>query len=137
MHIELAHELHQRKQQGEICLVDRSPATMWSYQVRASGLPEDFARPVIEKSFQLLAPDVLIIYLTSLHILKSRLNGRAEGNDDFFQNKQDSYHEWTIIGYTEAARMWGGQTVDATPGIDVVHQQTMTLIRPVLPERKQ
>lgn len=137
MHIELAHDLRERKQKGQICLVDRSPATMWSYQVRASGLSEEFAKPVIEKSFELLDPKLLIIYLTSLHILKQRIAGRETAHNDFFENQQDSFHEWTIVGYTEAVKMFHGVTIDASASIDVVHQNTMEHIRKILSKHDQ
>lgn len=137
MHIELAHDLHERKNKGEICLVDRSPATMWSYQVRASGLQEDFARPLIEKSFKLLSPDVLVIYLTSLHVLKQRMTERANPKGDYFEDQQDSFKEWTIIGYTEAAKMFDGKVIEASSSMQDVHGQTMKLIRPLLPKHEQ
>lgn len=137
MHAELAHDLHARRSKGEICLVDRSPASMWAYQVRASGLDEHIARPVIDEDFRWFKADLLLIYMTSLHILKQRIASRTNEKHDYFEDQADSYHEWVIVGYAEAAKIWNGKVVDAAPSIDAVHARTMELIRTIIPAPKQ
>ena len=136
MHAELAHDLHERRNSGEICLVDRSPAAMWSYQVRAGGLDESLARPVIEEDFRWFNADLLLVYIASLHILKQRITDRNEKHD-YFEDQADQYHEWTLIGYTEAEKLFGATIIDASMSQSDVHHATMQQIRKIIPAPKQ
>lgn len=132
IHAELAKDLHDRKATGSICLVDRSPAAMWAYQVRASKLPEGYALPSIKEDFAMFAPDLVIVYEAALSTLKSRIAGRTDKPTDFFESQPDAFHEWVIIGYAETAKLFGALLIDASADMQTVHQHTMAAVQPVV-----
>ncbi len=125
---ELTKDLHEKRAQGIICLVDRSPASMWAYQVRASGLPEEYALPLIQDSFRMFSADSILVYEASLHVLNERLLKRSDSRRDYFESKPDSFHEWVIIGYTETSKLFGTTLIDASGSIESVHQKTMEIL---------
>ena len=133
--VELAHDLGKRLRHGHICLIDRSPLSMWAYQVRGSGLDEDIARPVIASSLSLLHPDDMLIYNTTLEILRQRLAGRGAAKSDYFESKPDAFHERVIAGYNEAAAEFDATVIDAGRSIDAVHIETMKHISRLLTDK--
>ncbi len=131
MHIELASDLKIRRDAGAICLVDRSPAAMWSYQVRGGGLSKDFALPIIRDSFAMFEADLVIIYMAPLQKLRKRIQKR-DGASDYFESKPEAYHERVIAGYAEASQIFGTELVDAGGSVESMHQTTMELISKLL-----
>jgi dTMP kinase len=114
IHAELAADIAQRRAAGTTCLVDRSPASMWSYQVCASGLSPQQASPVIESDFALFNPDLVLIYVAELDVLRNRLAGRPGSKRDYFESQPDTYHQKVIDGYIQSAALFGGVLIDAS-----------------------
>ncbi len=114
IHAELAADIAARRAAGTTCLVDRSPASMWSYQVCASGLSPEQAKPIIESDFALFDPDLLLIYVARLDVLRSRLAGRPGSKRDYFEGQPDAYHQRVIDGYRQSAELFGGVLIDAS-----------------------
>jgi dTMP kinase len=137
MHAQLAHEINQRRNQGISEFVDRGPGAMWSYQVRASRLSADIARPIIEADFKLFDPDLLIIYTASRAILAARLANRKDKKPDYFEDQPESFHVQVAEGYREVAEMFGGVIIDASGTIEEVHRSTMGLILPLFIAKDQ
>ncbi|HSH55198.1 MAG TPA: hypothetical protein VK983_00055 [Candidatus Limnocylindrales bacterium] len=137
IHAEFAYDLRQRRTAGTICLVDRSPAAMWAYQVKAGGLDPNLALPIIKDSFAMFNADAVLVYEAGLHILKERLALRSDSKRDYFENRADAYHEYVIIGYAETERLFGTTLVSAHESIEAVHAQTMGIIQPLLPAHAQ
>lgn len=128
IHVELSEDLRSKKQAGYICLVDRSPLSMWAYQVKAGGVSEGYAMPVIKEDIEMLDADVLIVYSAPLQLLKQRLLTRSDSRKDYFESKTDAYHEQVIAGYHETPRLFGAVSIDATGDVRDVHHRTMELI---------
>lgn len=136
IHAELAIDLSGRKEEGYTNLVDRGPGAMWAYQVHGSGLDPEVARPIVENDFTMIKPDLVIVYTTSLDILKSRRASRHVGNDDYFETKDDDYRQRVIDGYIEAAGLFDCQLIDASGDIPEVHALTMAAIGAELDKHK-
>ncbi len=133
IHAELAHDLQKRRHAGEICLVDRSPAAMWAYQVRAGCLDLDFALPIINDSFLMFKADAVLVYKADLHVLHERLSARGDGKTDYFESQPDSYHERVIVGYAETVELFDTTLIDAHAPMADVAARTMRYIDPLLP----
>lgn len=123
MHAELAGDLQSRRARGALCLVDRSPASMWAYQVRAGGLPADYALPFIKEDFEMFNADLVLVYLASSALLKQRIAGRSRSTD-YFENKPDDFIEATLLGYQESEQLFGTKVIEASGSLPAVADQT-------------
>lgn len=128
IHAELASDLDKQRQNGQTCLVDRSAASMWAYQVCASGLSPDIAQPVIKDDFKMFSPDLLIIFNASYEVLRRRTTDRSGPKRDYFESMPRDAQEKMIAGYNEAAELYGGIRIDASDTADIVHETTMRII---------
>jgi dTMP kinase len=135
MHAALASELLQRRQAGEICLVDRSPLSILAYQVYGSGLDKEVGLAATRNSLKLFDADLIICYEAPLDVLRAHREQRHKStNNNYFENQLPDYVERVIAGYQEATRLFDGlQTVDTSRSIPDVQTATLKLIEPILP----
>lgn len=125
---ELAHDLKNRRVNNTICLVDRSPLSMWSYQVKGSGVSGDLGMSVIRDGLKALSPDLLIVYTAPVSVLRTRMKARNKQKSDYFESKPDDYFERVIVGYEEASELFGAVAINAEGTREEMHQKTMEVI---------
>lgn len=135
MHSELQADIHHHRTQGHIVLLDRSPLSIWAYQVYASGLEAEFAADGIDHDMQQFNPDLIICYHATLATLRKRM-AMDTHKADYFESKPDDYFERVIEGYQFAADRYGAQQIGAEQSIEAVHAATMRPIVAMLSQTK-
>jgi dTMP kinase len=134
IHGALASDLAEKRHQGFITLVDRSPLSIIAYQVYGDGFDKARGFELVESDMETLQPDMLIVYHAEREIAKDRLRGRAR-NSDFFEDKPDEYFERVAEGYRVAAERYHAQAIDAATDTPTVHAKTMQYIDALLPHK--
>ncbi len=127
----LAKELEQKRRQGTIILVDRSPLSLIAYQVYGDGLDETLGYAACDKSLEAFKPDKLIVYSAPLETLQNRRTDRQKATD-YFEQQKEAYHTRTTEGYIAAAARYKATTIDASDSIEDVHKKTTQVIAPLL-----
>jgi dTMP kinase len=129
IHAELRNEIAEHRARNEIVLVDRSPLSNWAYQVAGSNLREPYVLDDIRRSMQQFAADLVICYHAPLSTLRAHTRSRSNNPaEDYFESKPDTFYEKVIAGYDEAVKELGGVVLNANRDIELVHENTMTLI---------
>ena len=129
----ISPEILNRRDNGEIVLIDRSPLSIIAYQVYADGLDKAKGEAATQELIDLLKPDLIISYIADRQTSKARLNERnGKSEVDYFESKPDNYHEKTSKGFKDAAERFGAKTIDANAPIELVREATMQLIGQVL-----
>lgn len=136
IHSELSEDTATRKQNGQIILVDRSPLSIWAYQIYGSGAPVAELAGGIDADVARLNPDLVICYRASLQVLRQHMGGRG-AKSDYFESKPDDYFERVIEGYDFAAKRYGAATINAERSIDDVFADTLAHVMPVVSQIKQ
>lgn len=136
IHSELSKDISERRQGGQIVLVDRGPLSIWAYQVYGSGAPAAELAAGIDADITRFNPDLIVCYQAPLHILRQHMTGRG-AKADYFENKPDDYFQRVIAGYDFAARRYDATVIDAERDIDEVFADTLALVSPLINETKQ
>lgn len=132
IHAALAEELDAQRKAGVISLVDRSPLSIWAYQVYGSGLDKKTAEPLLREDIDLLNPDLIIVYKASLDVLQSRRPELHSGKSDYFENQPEDYFRRTAEGYADAAQRFGATLIEASGTEEQVHQATLSAVNNIL-----
>jgi dTMP kinase len=135
MHSALVASIEQKRAEGTIILVDRSPLSIVAYQAFGSGLDKDFTLGVVDIDMQLFKPDCVIVYDAPIKITRQRMADRNAKNNtkkEYFESKSADYFERVANGYRTAAAHFNAYIVEAVESAESVHKQTMKLIRKCL-----
>lgn len=132
-HYALAPGLLERRDHGEIVLIDRSPLSIIGYQVLGDGLDMHRGYEYATELFELVRPDATILYNAADDTLQARRKARdGEGSINYFEDKPAAYHQRVADGLEQAAEHFGATVVSAMGTPDEVHQATMQVITPLL-----
>lgn len=135
MHSELAGIMNEKKQQGSIVLVDRSPLSIVAYQSFGSGLDKEFTFDVVDMDLQFFKPDLLIVYQAPLTVSLGRMQARNEESNakkEFFENKPKDYFRRVAEGYAAAAARFSATTIAADDDVEKVHKRTMRAVKKIV-----
>ena len=129
----LAAEVLEKRREGKIVLIDRSPLSIVAYQVHGDHLKPNRGYRAAQELFDLIKPDLIITYRAGSNRLKERRQKRNhEIGNDYFEVKPYKYHADVAKGFTEAAGRFKAKVIKADASIDEVHKATMAVIRPLL-----
>ncbi|HVS58901.1 MAG TPA: dTMP kinase [Candidatus Saccharimonadales bacterium] len=134
IHAALAEELDAQREAGVISIVDRSPLSIWAYQVYGSGLGKKIAERLLKSDLALFRPELMVVYTATLDVLKSRRPELHTGNSDYFENQPEAYFQRTIEGYADAAQRFGATLIDASASKEEVQQATWAAVENILPK---
>lgn len=135
MHSALSEIIEQKREQGAIVLVDRSPLSIVAYQAYGSGLDKDFTLGIVDIDMQLFKPDCIVVYDAPITLTRERMlarNNQNHAKKEYFESKSPDYFERVANGYRAAASHFNAALVDATKTIEAVHKQTMKYIKATL-----
>lgn len=128
----LVVELASKRQEGYICLIDRSPMSIVGYQIYGDKLDPDLGWSEVDASMGRFAAELSIIYTASVTVALKRAQQKIEGNDDYFGSRSEAYFAAVQSGYREAATRYGAKIIDSEQGLEQVHAATMQLINEVI-----
>jgi dTMP kinase len=135
MHSELFGIIDDKRKQGVVVLVDRSPLSNIAYQAFGSGLDKDVSIGIIDIDMQLFKPDCIIVYDAPIAITRQRMierNARNHAKQEYFESKPPEYFERVAAGYREAAAHFHASVIEATDNVEEVHKQTMKHLKKLL-----
>jgi len=125
----LAVDVLERRQNGQIVLIDRSPLSIIAYQVAGDGLDPDRGYAAADELLGLVEPDLIIVYTAGPATLEERRHRRNhQAGFDYFENKASDYHQKTAEGFVAAASHFGASVLDAEAAADKIQAETMALI---------
>jgi dTMP kinase len=129
----LAHDVIERRNEGEIVLIDRSPLSIIGYQVFGDGLNKEDGYRATSELIDLIKPDLIFVYRAPAEELERRRTQRnhAAGHD-YFEVKPLAYHKKVAKGFEEAAQKFSADIIDARGDVDDIHAATMNIIEPKL-----
>lgn len=141
MHTLLGQDLRQRVAEGQICLVDRSPLAIITYNTYGSQLPdksEGFR--AARKMLDLWRIDRLFMLDAAQSVVDQRRRDRTDKPTDYFEQQDAAYHQRVRDGYQFALEFLEDNDslvgevieVDATPGIDEVQAAIQAELQKVL-----
>jgi dTMP kinase len=127
-----------RRQGGSVILMDRGPLSLAAYEIYGSGLSETLGWPHVDNGMKRLRPELTIIYTADVKTALGRARTKS-GGADYFESKPLDYFERVAAGYASAAGRYPAQTfmVEADRSIEVIHQETMRLIRHILQAKRR
>ena len=118
---------------GEIVLIDRSPLSLYAYQVFGDGLDEAIGRQACQEALQAFGPQKVIVYEAPIEtLLQRRQTQQAQKASDYFEQQKLDYHRRTTEGYQVATALFQADTIDASRPIEAVHTATMAVINAAL-----
>jgi dTMP kinase len=129
----LAKEIIDKRREGRVVLIDRSPLSIVAYQVFGDGLASKKGYQAAQELLDLIKPDRVIVYTAPSKELKERRQHRNHqiGND-FFEIKPFEYHDRVAKGFKEATGRFKATVIDASGSIDEVHQSTLQRLSDIL-----
>lgn len=125
----LAHDVIERRKQGEIVLIDRSPLSIVGYQVFGDGLNKDEGYRATDELIELIKPDLILVYHAPAEELERRRTQRNHyAGHDYFEVKPLAYHKRVARGFADAAVKFGADVINAEVNANDVHADTMKFI---------
>jgi dTMP kinase len=121
----LAIDLDERRSKGTVCLIDRSPLSILAYQVYGSGLNKTEGLKATKLVFSLFKPELTICYFAPKKVLKAHQSKRQDSSLAYYKSQPASYMERVVAGYKAATEEFDATAIDASGGIDKVHELTM------------
>lgn len=127
----LIEELDQKRSEGSIVLLDRSPLSLVAYSCYGDGADRDLGWQLTEEDMTRYKPDLIMLYdgdiTTSLERAK-----QISGNSDYYDSKSLDYFERVDKGLKEGAERYHAEVIDARGSIEEVSQKTTALIDQLL-----
>jgi dTMP kinase len=125
----LLGEVTERRERGEIVLIDRSPFSIIGYQVYGDGLDQTAGYQAVGELLDLFQPDMIITYTAEPQTLNERRTQREHAErHNYFEDKPATYHQQVAEGFAYAASHFGGKVIDANGSIKDMHAATMQMI---------
>jgi dTMP kinase len=126
IHAELAMAMPKIKAEADIVLMDRSPLSLWAYQVRGEQQNPDQYKAFIEEDIEAFNPDLMLVYAASMRVLRKRLEPRTSEMSIFEKkaSESSSYMSRTTSGFVEAAGIFGAHIINASGGQADIHEAT-------------
>jgi dTMP kinase len=113
---------------GTIILMDRSPMSLAAYAAYGGNADKDQAWQFVERGMSAMKPELVLVYEDDLSAALKRAR-QTSGKSDYYEDKPLSYFENVASGFREGAERYNATVIDASAGIEAVHDQTMQLIR--------
>lgn len=129
--VETLKRIDKELNEGYWVVCDRNYWSSFAYQVWGEGLDEKVFEQVTDPLKTRLAPDVTIFLTTSPEEQYRRLEQR--GDSDYFQDKDEAFHQRVQSGYIEAAQRLRS-LVDGEGTPDEVHERVCAFIQPFINE---
>jgi dTMP kinase len=125
----LAGDILNRRKQGEIVLIDRSPLSIIAYQIHGDGLQQDKGYTAAQELIELIQPDLSLVYSADNQDLQERRQQRNHhSGSDHFEKQPLEYHERVAEGFKSAAQAFHAKVIDSSCSVEAVHQDTMASI---------
>lgn len=103
MHTVLGLDIQKRINNGQICLLDRSPLAILAYNTIGSQLKyQKMGYDAMDKMLALWDIDVLFLFEADQQIVNARRKARSDKPVDFYEKQNPAYHERVRLGYAEA-----------------------------------
>ena len=103
MHTALGLDIQKRINNGQICLLDRSPLAILAYNTIGSRLKDQtMGYEAMDKMLALWDIDVLFLFEADQRIVNARRKARLDKPADFYEKQNSAYHERVRLGYAEA-----------------------------------
>lgn len=120
-----------KRRQGYIVLIDRSPLSLIAYQVYGDGLDQEGGFTACDQIISAFEPSAVFIYLAPKEQLQNRRRERSK-QLDYFEKLPPDYHMRTLEGYAAAAKRYSTPIIDSAGDIQAVHDRTMELVKSLI-----
>lgn len=128
-----ANDLFERRERGEIVLVDRSPLSIIAYQVFGEGLDKKKGYDAANELLDLIRPDLLLVYMApETEMINRRDAANQSKARDHFEKQPQDFHRRVISGYAEAVKHFNSVVIDAQNTPEQVFADTIKQVRSVL-----
>lgn len=105
MHTALGLDIQKRINNGQICLLDRSPLAILAYNTIGSQLKDQkMGYDAMNKMLKLWGIDVLFLFEADQKIVNARRMARLDKPADFYEKQNSAYHDRVRLGYAEAKK---------------------------------
>lgn len=123
----LAAEVTSKRTEGYTVLIDRSPLSLYAYQVCGDGVDEQTGWGYCDALFAVFVPSAVVLYQATPETLEAR-----RSHEDYFEKLDTTYHERTVGGYTEAANRYKPAIIDANGTTEEVHARTAEFVHSIV-----
>ena len=120
------------RQQGKIVLMDRGPLSLAAYQIYGGGVEATLGWRHVERGMSRIKPDATILYDMDPQAALER-NRQHPEKTSYFESQPLDYFQKVADGFRTAAERYPAvKTVDAAQDIPTIHEQTVSIITPLL-----